>query len=326
MSFRLCGAAFAVAVIVSACSPSMRVAPELKAPQDAASIERGKYLATAVLGCVDCHSPRAWDQIGAPPIEGREYTGGILITDALSVDGEPFPGTLQPPNITQHPEQGIGAWSDGEIARAIREGVSRDGRALFPMMPYLAFRNLSDEEVLDVIAYLRTIPPREGKVAARDLDFPLSVIVNFIPEPLEGPVSAPDITDAVKKGERLVTLSGCNDCHSLQEKGELIKGQEYSGGPVYSAPSMKDFGTVVVSNITPDEETGLGKVTEEQFVTMIREGKGKDGHGLHAFMPWAFYRNMNDDDLKAIYAYLRTVPAIKKDVSAILAEYSHVED
>lgn len=303
----------------------MRTAPELKAPQDAASIERGKYLATAVLACVDCHSPRAWDQIGAPPIEGREYTGGILINGDMSVNGEAFPGVVQPPNITQHPEQGIGAWTDGEIARAIREGVNRDGKALFPLMPYMAYRNLSDEEVLDVIAYLRTIPPREGKVAERDLDFPLSIIVNFIPEPLEGPISAPAITDAVKRGERLVTLSGCNDCHSPSDHGDVIKGQEFSGGAVYSARA-KEFGTIVVSNITPDEETGIGKVTAEQFVTMIREGKGKDGRGLHAFMPWAFYRNMNDDDLTAIYAYLRSMPAIKKDAHAILAEYSHAED
>lgn len=319
-------AALALSVVLSACSPSMRVAPELKAPGDAASIERGKYLAGAVLGCVDCHSPRAWDQIGAPPIEGREFTGGILINDELSVDGEAFPGVVQAPNISQHPEHGIGAWTDGEIARAIREGVNRDGKALFPMMPYLAYRHLSDEEVLDVIAFLRTIPPREGKVAERDLDFPLSMIVNFIPEPLEGPISAPAITDAVKKGERLVTLAGCNDCHSPMDKGEVIKGQEFSGGVVYRAKAMKDFGTVLVTNITPDEETGIGKVTEEQFVAMIREGKGKDGRGLHAFMPWAFYRDMNDDDLKAIYAYLRTVPAIKKDGHAILAEYSKVED
>lgn len=318
-------AALALMVVFSACSPSMRTAPELKAPQDAASIERGKYLASAVLGCVDCHSPRAWDQIGAPPVEGREYTGGILINDELTVDGDSFPGVLQAPNITQHAEHGIGAWTDGEIARAIREGVNRDGDALFPMMPYMAYRNLSDEEVLDVIAYLRTIPPREGTVAERDLDFPLSIIVNFMPEPLEGPISAPAITDAVKRGERLVTLAGCNDCHSPMERGEVIKGQEFSGGAVYSALAMQAFGTVVVSNITPDEETGIGKVTEEQFVAMMREGKGKDGRGLHAFMPWAFYRDMTDDDLKGIYAYLRTVPAIKKDAHAILAEYSRVD-
>lgn len=312
------------AAALVACSPKLRTAPELKAPQDEATIARGDYLVHNVLGCAECHSPRNFEAPGSPLIEGQEFSGGLKVTEEDIAFGDNFPGTLQAPNISQDPDDGIGAWSDGEIARAVREGVSRDGHALFPLMPYPNLRVLSDEDTLAVVAYLRTVPPRKGKTASRDLNFPLNLIVNTIPAPLEAPVSSPG-TDAVSRGAYLVTVAGCQDCHSPQDKGEPIKGEAFSGGSIYKMISSHP-GLHVPSNITPDAETGIGNVTEDQFVEMLREGKGKDGRPLDSFMPWLFYGKMTDADLKAIYAYLRTVAPVRKDVSAILAKAAKTDD
>lgn len=313
------------AATLAACSPNLRVAPEVKAPEGEAVVARGKYLADNVLGCTECHSKRDWSQLGAPIVPGSEFGGGGLVFDEhLLMNGEEFPGTAQAPNISQHLEDGIGAWTDGEILRAFREGVNKDGDALFPFMPYTNYKNLSDEDALAVVAYLRTIPPKAGKTVETDLNFPLNFIVNSIPQPLEGPVSNP-ATDAVSRGKYLVVNGGCQDCHSPQERGEAVKGHEYSGGVVIQAAKYKEIGTVVTSNITPDPETGLGKVTKEQFVQMIREGKGKDGRPLNPIMPWYYMRAQTDEDLGAIWAYLQTLPPISKDTFKELEKYAKSE-
>ena len=88
-------------------------------------------------------------------------------------------------------ETGIGSWTDDEIARAIREGVSRDGTALFPIMPYESFRHMSDEDLTSVVVYLRSIPPVRNALARTALEFPMTRIVNTMPVPLEESVPEP---------------------------------------------------------------------------------------------------------------------------------------
>lgn len=306
-------------VLTAACSPKMRTAPELKAPEGEAIVKRGEYLANHVAACVGCHSERDASQPGAPALAAHAFAGGALLTEkSVLFNGEGFPGTAQAKNLTQDSEHGLGAWTDGEIARAIREGVDKNGEPLFPMMPYTNYKYMADQDVLAIIAYLRTIQPVARPDRAADLDFPLSLIVNFIPEPLAGPVAAP-ATDTVARGAYLTRIASCNDCHTPSVRGEPVEGEAWSGGVVINEHGM---GTVVSSNLTPDAETGLGNVTAEQWLAMFREGKGKDGRPLNATMPWAFYRGMTDEDLLAIYAYFRTVPPIKKDTMAVLAEYS----
>jgi len=124
-----------------------------------------------------------------------------------------MPGTVVTPNLTPDPETGIGAWTGGEIVRAIREGVDKDGRTLFPMMPYKAFRKMSDEDVYSVVAYLRSLPPVKRKHPATQLDFPVGLFIRSAPRPV-GHVAGPDLADHRAKGEYLVNLAGCLGCHT----------------------------------------------------------------------------------------------------------------
>ncbi len=264
-----------------------------------ARLERGKYLAENVMGCFYCHSDRDWKSEGAPPIEARKGAG-VMFSGG--------PGKIFAPNITPDKETGVGAWSDDELARAIREGVSRDGHALFPIMPYMNYRHLSEEDTASLIAYLRSIPPVRNTVEKSKLNFPLNFLVNLMPNPLETAVPAADVSTPVKRGELLATLSSCADCHTPMEKGQPIPGMILAGGFTLSEPS----GETTAPNITPDA-SGISYYDETLFLEVMRTGQVK-ARKLNPTMPWALYGKMTDDDLKALFAYLKTVPAVSHKV------------
>src|SRR6185503_6165111 len=115
-----------------------------------ARLERGKYLVTAVAGCLGCHTDADWTKPGAPPLEAKLGSGHVWTDQQL-----PW---LVAPNITSDKETGAGNWSDDTLARAIREGIGHDGRTLFPLMPYQKYRQMSDEDLASIIVYLRTLP------------------------------------------------------------------------------------------------------------------------------------------------------------------------
>ena len=146
---------------------------------------RGEYLATALMGCEDCHSDHDYTQREVPVPPGRAFAGA------------PFPGTGLPgrvvaANLTPDPETGLGNWTDDEIARAIREGIGRDGQALFPMMPYPHFRNLSDEDLASVVVFLRSLPPVPNPLPKTDIVFPVRYLIRSAPTPVSAPVALPD--------------------------------------------------------------------------------------------------------------------------------------
>ena len=264
-----------------------------------ARMERGKYLVENVIGCFFCHSERDWKAEGAPPIEARKGAGA------------PFsggPGKLFAPNITPDKETGVGNWTDDELARAIREGVSRDGHALFPIMPYMNYQKLPDEDLAAVVVYLRSIPPVKNTVEKTKLSFPLNFLVNMMPQPLEGPVSEPDLSSPVKRGEHLVTLNSCSDCHTPRDKGQPLPGMLLAGGFTLNEPS----GETTSANITPDA-SGISYYDETLFLEVMRTGKVK-ARQLNPTMPWVGYGKMSDEDLKAIFAYLKSVPAVSHKV------------
>lgn len=263
-----------------------------------ARLERGKYLVENVTGCLHCHSDRDWKGDGSP-VKGREGAGAFFYG---------APGTMHAPNITSDKETGVGTWSDDELARAIREGVSRDGRALFPIMPYMNYRTMSDEDLAAVIVYLRTLPPIRNAVEKPKLDFPLNFLVNTMPQPLDSPVPAADVSTQIKRGEHLLTLASCSDCHTPQEKGAPIPGMFLAGGFMLNEPP----GEVTSTNITPDP-SGIPYYDETLFLEMMRTGTVK-ARKLNMTMPWNLYGKMTDDDLKAIFAYLKTVPAVNHKV------------
>lgn len=119
----------------------------------------------------------------------------MKLVGRIAAGGFPFgpdygvPGAVQAQNITADKETGIGGWTDGEVLRAIREGVTHDGTALFPMMPYQSYARLSDDDGMAIVAYLRTLPAVNHPIAKRELKFPVNFIVKFMPQPLTGPVA-----------------------------------------------------------------------------------------------------------------------------------------
>ncbi|HLG15546.1 MAG TPA: cytochrome c [Blastocatellia bacterium] len=263
-------------------------------------LERGKYLVEGVLGCFDCHSERDWNQPGAPVIEAQRGGGALFA-------GGP-PGRLIASNISPDPETGAGTWSDDAFARAIREGIGHDGRALFPIMPWPNYAQMSDEDLAAVIAYVRSTPPVPNALPKTQLDFPVNYLMRINPEPIAAPVPAPDLSDPVKRGAHLARMGSCADCHTPQDQGQPKPGLDFAGGFILIEPS----GEVASANITPDP-SGISYYDEALFIEAIRTGQVK-ARKLRPRMPWLIYRNMSDEDLKAIFAYLRTLKPVKHAV------------
>jgi mono/diheme cytochrome c family protein len=299
-----------VSAFVATFKPKQRPASTETVERTPARVERGKYLVEAVLGCMDCHATHDMTRFGFPPT-GAPGAGG----QCFGKD-QGMPGQICTSNITPDPETGLGAWSDGEILRAIREGVSRDGRALFPLMPYVAYRSLSEEDGRAVVAYLRALPPARNVVARSEIDFPVSFFIKMAPRPLDGPVPEPNRQLRAAHGKYLAAVSGCHFCHTpVDDKHVSIPGQDFSGGQEFKGP----WGTVRSANLTPDA-TGLGERDEAAFVGLFKAFAVPEGDipqvplAQNTIMPWLTRARMTEEDLGAIYTYLRTVPPIERTV------------
>lgn len=269
--------------------------PNIHASKDPAVIERGRYLATGAAHCGECH--------GAAPgtgVERRErpFAGGAEFQ--LPV------GVFRVPNITTDTETGIGRYTDPEIARLLRYGVRPDGKQVLPFMP---FANLSDEDLTAIISYLRTQKPVRNQVKDHEVNALGKVVLAYVLSP-KGP-SRP-LQKSVPRGPtaeygRYLThdVGNCVMCHT---KVDLRTGEfaaaPFSGGALHPAerdPSLQ----FVAPNLTPHPRDGwMEGWTEQAFVARFRGGR------VHADspMPWEAFRNMTEDDLRAIYRYLRTLP------------------
>lgn len=275
-------------------------------------IARGKYLFEIVSDCDGCHSQRDYARVDGPVVESGRGRGFVLSEMMPSL-----PGTIVAPNITPDQETGIGAWSDGEKIRAIREGIGRDGHVLFPMMPYANFRKMSDEDVESLVAYMNSLPPVRNPLPAPKVSFPVNLMITGVPQPA-GSVPPPNRADRAKYGEYLTTIASCADCHTPVERGQPVAGKEFAGGRVFATK----FGTVVTANITPDMDTGIGKWSEEYFLKKVYDYKEYAAHGTpplpgpEAFtlMPWLGLSQATPEDLGAIYAYLRTLKPVRNPV------------
>jgi len=260
-------------------------------------LARGKYLVEGVMGCFGCHTDQDWSKPGAPPVAGKEGSG-----HAWSDQDMPW---LVAPNITPDKETGAGNWSDDMLARGIREGIGHDGRALFPIMPYLSYRQMSDEDLASVIAYVRTVPAVSNQLPTTKMPFPLNFLMQSMPQTVDAAVPAPDQSTPVARGTYLVRMGACADCHTPQEKGQPLPGMNFAGGYLIHEPK----GDVVSGNITP-AASGIGYYSETSFVLAMRIGK-VGARPLHASMPWYFYGKMTDDDLKSMFAFLKTLKPVK---------------
>ena len=301
----------AMAIYVTKALPNVGAAPDLQIERTHERIERGSYLANNVIACMDCHSRRDWTVYAAPIKEGTFGAGGEKFGKEMQ-----FPGTLYSANITPH---GLANWSDGEIFRAITTGQTKSGKAIFPLMGYQSYGKMDQEDVYSIIAYLRTLPSIKSEIPERELDFPVNLIVNSIPE--KAALSAmPPKTDKEAYGSYLVSIANCLDCHSqFDKKGNRIEGTEFGGGRVFNFPN----GTIATApNISPDEESGIGYWTKEAFIQKFKQYSdssyqpqklGKDD--FNTPMPWLMYTGMDTSDLTAIYAYLRTVKKLNNPVN-----------
>src|SRR6516162_1514727 len=162
-------------------------------------LARGAYLVEAVSGCMDCHSPHDWTKHDAPILPGRKGAG-----QEIAAMFKEMPGRIVAPD----PETGAGTWSDDALARAIREGIGHDGRALFPMMPYAHFRAYPDEDVASIVIYLRSLRPVRNRLAQTRLAFPVNYLIRSVPQPLTGPVLQADVSNSVQRGAFLVNAGG----------------------------------------------------------------------------------------------------------------------
>jgi len=259
-------------------------------------IERGGYLTESLMNCFLCHSEIQWQTPGLPVVAGTKGAGLTFVDETL-----PFPLTV--PNITPDPQTGAGTWTDEQFANALRNGIGHDGRVLFPVMPYMTLRAMSDEDLAAVIAYLRTIPPIEHTPPQHELPPPVAASLQA-PPPVNS-VPPPDMADPVARGAYLVQLGDCHSCHTPNGPDMMpIAGMDFAGGFHLKGP----WGDVVGANITPDA-TGIGDFNEGTFFMVMRTGHN-GSRELNPIMPWGRFRDLTDEDLRGIWAYLQTLKPV----------------
>ncbi|HEX4336832.1 MAG TPA: hypothetical protein VH062_13025 [Polyangiaceae bacterium] len=283
--------------------PKVAAASSLKVQSTPELVARGEYLGSHVAVCLDCHSTRDWTRYSGPLTAGTLGGGGEAFTREMG-----FPGEIFSKNITP---AGIGSWTDGEVARAITSGVSRDGRPMFPIMPYPNYAHLCDADLNSIIAFVRTLstvnhPNRDGK-----LDFPMNIIVRTIPSPaVPGACPSPGTPDY---GKYMTTIAGCVECHTQQDHGKHKPGMEFAGGWTFPLPGG---GHVTSANITPDPETGIGSWTRDEFIARFKAYASANAAvpvsagGMNTLMPWTMYAGMSAGDLGAIFDYLHVQQAV----------------
>lgn len=272
-------------------------------------MEHGKYLAHNVAVCMDCHSTRDWGKFAGPIQAGTLGAGGEVFDQKIG-----FPGSFTSKNITPH---ALADWTDGEIFRAITAGVDRNNKALFPIMPYHHYGKVDKEDIYDIIAYIRSIESVKSEISSSRADFPMNIIIHLMPKKPQF-IEKPDKSDKLKYGEYMTTLAGCLDCHTPMEKGKPDLEKAFSGGVAFPLPTG---GTVYSSNITPDKETGIGSWTEDAFIRRFKLYEDSvftpyeiASNQFNTVMPWTMYDGMKDDDLAAVYTYLKSLEPLRNKV------------
>src|SRR6266849_121534 len=276
------GLAWAAVVTVSDSRLNARVdvpRERIDVPTDITSIQRGQHLASAVAACVDCHGPN--------------LAGKIFVDD-------PALGRIVSPNLTRG-QGGIGStFADADFVRAIRHGVDPGGRVLL-LMPSDNYNTFSDADLGAIIGYVRSLPAIETALPSNEIRAlgrilvaigqlslqPASNLDQFTPRP-----TPPRSGVTPEYGKYLADAAGCASCH----------GPGYGGGKIPQAPPN----AVPAANITM---AGLGAWSDADFIKAMRTGMRPDGRVLNTSMPWPYYAQMTDDELRAIWRFLQVLPA-----------------
>jgi mono/diheme cytochrome c family protein len=264
-----------------------------------ASVARGEYIVRNAAVCGGCHA--AGQDPDGPLSGGREFRDWRI-------------GVARAANLTPDPETGLGTWSEADIVRALRTGVRKDGRLLAPVMPYAWFNEMSDDDALAVARYLKSLPPVGNAVRQNpDLAFKFAKLFMLHPLP-DRSIQAPPAGPTPQYGAYIAQhVARCAECHTPLTgiRAQADKSRMFAG----SDKPPKDF-PAKPANLTPDNDTGIGRWSEADFLRSIREGiDPPTGRKLHPFMPSAQIRRMSEDDLRAIYLYLRTLPPISDRVT-----------
>lgn len=312
---KILGALAAVVLLVVLCGlgylffalPNAPAPTTIKIEATPERIARGKYLNDHVMGCTTCHTQRDFTKFSGPVKEE------LLGSGAAKFDLGPA-GVVYSKNITP---AGIGDWTDGEVIRAVTQGVSRDGTPLFPVMPFPHFGAMSEDDVHAVVAYIRTLKPIPSTVPPRKLNFPLNLIVRTIPKANTYGVR-PSPENKVAYGKYMVDAALCSDCHTpIDEQGTPLPGMDFAGGMEILETGYR----VHTANITPDANTGIGTWTEQQFIDKFKAFETPTNATLaeheraqNTPMPITAYAGMTREDLSAIFAYLRTLKPVTNRV------------
>ncbi len=283
--------------------PNVGPAPDMQVEITPERIERGRYLAEHVMQCMECHAKRDFSLFAGPPIASTLYAGGERFDHSLGL-----PGVFISPNITPH---GIGDWTDGELFRLITSGVKRDGEPIFPIMPYPNFGKMDAEDIKSVIAFLRTLDPVVANHPPSKADFPVNLIMRTLPQKADHQPLPPK-SDELAYGLYMVNASACGECHTKYEKGAFT-GEFLAGGREFIFPD----GTVVRSANLTFHETGLAGWTREMFINQFHMyadtafiPKPVAPGDFQTPMPWITYAGMTEQDLSAIYTYLKSLDPI----------------
>jgi mono/diheme cytochrome c family protein len=310
-------AAAALAVVAAGCGGKyVRAVTGEKVEATPERLVRGGYLVNQVCACGACHTTRDSGSIARDPERADAFLGGgnLFVARGMS-DG------IWIPNITPDVETGVGAWSDDELMRAIRDGVSRDGHFLLPFMPFSGYQAMSDEDVRSIVAYLRGVPAFKQPKPRTENQLGLLPRLLFTKVGVQmhlpvHDVPPPSKADKVQAGAYLAAIGACAECHSLTKKGPRKRDDpQYLSG---SENPMEDpsFGKVWARNLTPDVETGLGRYRPEVIKQAMRDGKRLDGKRMAPPMSIMLphYSGMAEEDLDALVAYLKSVPPARHQV------------
>ena len=265
--------------------------PAITATTDSNVIMRGKHLVFGAAHCADCHSRANADSL-IKLGQDVPLTGGFVFD--LPV------GKIYSRNITPDKETGIGNYTDAEVARVLRYGVHPDGKVVFDFMP---FHNMTDEDLTAVISYLRSQKPVKNKVPDNELNVLGKAVKAFMVKPVgpDGEVEPRIVKDnSAEYGKYLTnSVANCKGCHTQRTLSGEFTGEPFAGG--------NEIDGFITPNITPDSSSRIFGWSEKNFVDRFRMGRLVP----KSPMPWPSFGRMNDEELKAIYAYLKTLKPVR---------------
>jgi hypothetical protein len=291
----------AAIICITGCKTNYSVTTDKISVNNANNLmDHGKILTYSI--CGQCHlNPVSHTFIG------RQLT-----------DIPPFVGKVFSHNLTASTNYGIADYTDAELFYLIKTGINRKGI----LIPYMTRPNIADADLKSIIAYLHSnddpVRAKDTIVGITHYTFIGNIGMNSAkPMPYQTGIAAPDTRNEIDYGKYLVDQIGCYHCHSKSLlKLNALQPEKtpgyMAGGEAERMPNGK---TIYASNLTPDNETGMGKYTEAEFKTAVRAGTARDGRKLKP--PMLQFQHLSDGQIAALYAYLKNLPPVKHKVKIV---------